>query len=156
MAKPPAPGLSILQPLLGEWGSIPAGEEPASKMPCTRHFTKLWGGAYYRLGVRWAMEGGKVFEEVAMFGTGQDGSIGFWSFTSDGKQSHGWLTDGTDVHPKAIAFVAELPAGTARMVYWPEGDGFDYAVERRTADGWDRFMRHHYTPIVDPRPKLNL
>lgn len=146
--KTPHAGLSILRPLLGNWGSQPAGSEPASKMPCIRRFTRMWSGAYIRLETRWEMGGGKIFEEVTMFGKGRDDSLGFWAFTSDGKQSHGWLTDGSDVHPQAVAFVTELPAGTARMVYWPEGDGFDYAVESRTEDGWNRFLRHHYIPIT--------
>jgi len=145
--RKPRPGLSLLRPLLGHWGSQPAGSEPASQMPCIRHFTRIWQGAYIRLDARWEMGGGKIYEEVAMFGKGRDGNLGFWSFTSDGKQSHGWLTDGSDVHPKAVAFVTEMPAGTARLVYWPQDDGFDYAVESRTQDGWNRFMRHHYIAL---------
>ncbi|MEZ0242955.1 MAG: hypothetical protein ACAH11_06235, partial [Sphingomonas sp.] len=89
----------------------------------------------------------KAYEEVAMFGKARDGTLEFWSFTSDGKQSHGRLTDGVDIHPRAIAFEAEMPAGTARFIYWPaEAEGFYFAVESKTKKGWNRFLRHHYLP----------
>jgi hypothetical protein len=75
-----------------------------------------------------------------------DGTLGFYSFTSDGKRSEGRLSDGSDVYATAIAFRAEMPAGVARMVYWPldNGGGFNFAVESRTAKGWSRFLRQEY------------
>lgn len=70
------------------------------------------------------------------------------SFTSDGKQARGVQADGSDVHPQAIAFEAQMPAGLARFVYWPadDGKGYYFAVENRTKKGWNRFLRHHYLP----------
>lgn len=154
MIAAPEASLTLLRPLLGHWVSQPRGDASASRMPCTRSFARVWGGAYIRMEARWEMGDGKGFEEVAMFGKGRDGTLAFWSFTSDGKQSHGWLTDASDVHPNAVAFLAEMPAGTARMVYWPADDGgFDYAVEARTPNGWNRFLRHHYRPSGEANPR---
>ncbi|HNO99481.1 MAG TPA: hypothetical protein PKM83_07040, partial [Ferruginibacter sp.] len=65
--------------------------------------------------------------------------------TSDGKHSQGTLSDGSDVHPEAICFEALMPAGIARMVYWPnEEGGFNWAVESKNKKGWNRFTQHHY------------
>ena len=73
------------------------------------------------------------------------GKIAFWSFTSDGKRSTGVLVDAADVHPQAIAFEAQVPAGVARMVYWPGDDGgMNWVVESRTKKGWNRFTHHRY------------
>ena len=72
----------------------------------------------------------------------------FWSFTSDGKRSDGVLVEAADVHPQAIAFEAEMPAGRARMVYWPdEKEGMHWAVENLTKKGWNRFVDHHYKAV---------
>ena len=112
---------------------------------CTREFTKVLGGKYIHLVARWHMKQG-VYEEVAIIGV-RDGKLGFWSFTSDGKRSEGTLTNGKDVHPEAIAFEAQMPAGLARMIYWPGGEaGFHWAVEAKNAKGWRRFTEHHYKP----------
>ena len=83
-----------------------------------------------------------------MIGVNPEKEVCFWSFTSDGKQSNGKLVDVTDVHPQAIGFEAQMPAGTARMVYWPdEEQGFYWIVESKTKKGWNRFVEHHYSPI---------
>jgi hypothetical protein len=83
-----------------------------------------------------------------MIGVTPAKEIGFWSFTSDGKQSKGKLADVTDVHPNAIGFEAQMPAGIARMVYWPdEEEGFHWTVESKTKKGWNRFVKHHYLPV---------
>jgi hypothetical protein len=38
-----------------------------------------------------------------------------------------------------------MPAGTARMIYWPdEESGFHWAVESKVKKGWNRFTQHHY------------
>jgi hypothetical protein len=82
---------------------------------------------------------------------GEDGTLAFFSFTSDGKRSVGRLADGSDVHPDAIAFEARMPAGLARMVYWPAEDGdrgFNLAVESRTKAGWNRFLVHRCRPLT--------
>ncbi len=69
-------------------------------------------------------------------------------FTSDGKRSEGTLADVTDVHPEAVGFEAQMPAGLARMVYWPdEAGGFRWAVESKNKRGWKRFTEHHYTAV---------
>jgi hypothetical protein len=114
-------------------------------MTCTRRFEPVLGGAWVRLDARWGAGG---YEEIALFGKGADGALGFASFTSDGKQSRGTLADGSDVHAEAIAFVAEMPAGLARMIYWPaeEEGAFYFAVESKTKKGWNRFFRHLYRP----------
>lgn len=88
-----------------------------------------------------------IYREVAFFGKGDDGPLAFWSFTVDGKRSTGILCDAADVHGDAIAFVAEMPAGTARMVYWPddeESGSFRFAVESKVKKGWKRFLDHRY------------
>ena len=59
------------------------------------------------------------------------------------------LADGSDVHPQAVAFEARMPAGLARMIYWPADDeepGFCFAVESRNRKGWNRFLLHRYQP----------
>ena len=40
-----------------------------------------------------------------------------------------------------------MPAGRARMAYWPDQvEGFRWVVEARTKKGWSRFTEHHYLP----------
>jgi hypothetical protein len=138
--------LGPLQPLMGCWRSEPAADGPASAMPCVRTFS-LFGVSWVHLEAAWGGEDTRQYREIAIFGKGGEG-LEFWSFTSDGKRSQGALCDGTDVHPKATAFQAQMPAGTARMIYWPAdaGEGFYFAVESRTKNGWNRFLRHRYRP----------
>jgi hypothetical protein len=46
---------------------------------------------------------------------------------------------------RAIGFEAEMPAGLARMAYWPgDAEGFHWVVESKTKKGWNRFTEHHY------------
>jgi hypothetical protein len=128
---------------------------------CTRVFEPVLGGAYVRLEARWhfgaaaaesleqcpdpAPKSVRGYEEIALFGAGEGGSVAFWSFTSDGKRSQGTAADATDLHPEAVGFVAQMPAGLARMAYWPDDDGgCFFAVESKTKKGWRRFMLHHY------------
>ena len=138
--------LGLLDPLLGTW--IAESDSPMGRVRCTRTFSRVLGGKYVQLDARWEFAEG-AYEERALYGV-SDGLIGFWSFTSDGKRSHGAITDGSDVHPQALAFEAEVPAGVARMVYWPEEEGFGWAVESKTKKGWSRFTEHHYTISPDP------
>jgi hypothetical protein len=143
--------LGPLKPLLGAWGAEAPG--PHGKiMRCTRRFVSTLGGAFVRLDAFWAMGPGRSYEETALFGKGEDGRLAFWSFTSDGRRSTGARADGSDVHPQAIAFEAKMPAGLARMIYWPNGDepGFHFAVESRTKKGWNRFLEHRYRPATGP------
>jgi hypothetical protein len=77
-----------------------------------------------------------------------EGQIAFWSFTSDNKNSQGTIADVSDIHPEAIGFEARMPAGLARMVYWPdEEDGYYWVVESKTKKGWNRFTEHHYQRV---------
>ena len=123
--------LGIFAPLIGTWNAearLPAGYGSAR---CTRTFTSVLRGTCIQLSARWEFDKG-VYEEIALFGY-HDGRVTFWSFTSDGKRSQGFVADGRDVHPQAIAFEAQMPAGLARQVYWPnEEKGFDWAVEAKS------------------------
>jgi hypothetical protein len=111
---------------------------------CTRTFAPILKDHYVQLSARWQFEKG-AYEEIALLGVNAGGNVGFWSFTSDGKNSTGTIADATDIHPEAIAFEAQMPAGLARMAYWPdEEDGFYWAVESKKKKGWKRFTQHHY------------
>jgi WD40 repeat protein len=124
---------------------------------CHRTFTPVLGGKYLQLDARWEFQahGPGAYEERAIIGVGDDGQVHFWSFTSDGKRSQGWLSDVTDLHPEAVGFEADMPAGRARMAYWPadDGDGFHWAVESRNRSGWRRFVDHHYRAAAGPSPR---
>lgn len=138
--------LGVLKPLIGRWVSEPSGRgDKASAMTCTREFS-AFGDKAVQLDARWDMGGGRVYREVAFYRAGADSKLGFSSFTNDGKSSVGTLCDARDVHPQAIAFEAKMPAGVARMAYWPtdEGEGFHFAVESKTKKGWKRFFLHTY------------
>ena len=44
-----------------------------------------------------------------------------------------------------------MPAGLARMIYWPLETGlpgFHFAVESKTLKGWNRFLIQQYDPKV--------
>lgn len=133
--------LGLLQPLIGTWTAL--SDSPMGNVKCTRQFTSVLNGNYIELNAMWEF-GTKNYTEKALIGI-NEGILTFWSFTSDGKKSVGHLTDGTDVHPQAICFEAQMPAGTARMIYWPdEVSGFHWAVESKVKNGWNRFTQHHY------------
>ncbi|HLW67526.1 MAG TPA: hypothetical protein VKS79_19580 [Gemmataceae bacterium] len=148
--------LGFLQPLLGAW--VAHAESPMGPLRCTRSFDEVLGGAYIRLQARWGFanpESKKLlpesyknrgpYEETALIGVGDKGEVCFWSFTSDGKHSQGKVADVTDLHPEAIGFEAQMPAGLARMAYWPNCEGgFIWVVEAKNAKGWRRFTEHHY------------
>jgi hypothetical protein len=135
--------LGILSPLIGSW--VAEADTPMGKVNCTRVFEPVLGGNYIQLTAKWAF-GKSIYQEHALLGM-LDGKLSFWSFTSDGKNSCGTLSDGSDVHPEAICFEAQMPAGLARMIYWPgEGTGFNWAVESKTKKGWNRFTLHQYRP----------
>jgi hypothetical protein len=137
--------LGFLEPLIGEWSAEAA--TPRGPIRCQRVFTKVLGGTRIRLEARWEFGPGAAYEELAIIGVGDDNTVCFWSFTSDGKRSQGVATDVADVHPEAIGFEAKMPAGIARMIYWPDDDaGFHWAVESKNKKGWHRFTEHHYRP----------
>ena len=137
--------LGALSPLIGNWKA--EADTPMGQVKCKRSFTLILGGKYVQLTATWKLPRG-TYEEVAIFGAGDEGAINFWSFTSDGKRSEGSIADVTDIHPQAIGFEAKMPAGLARMVYWPDdGGGFRWAVEAKSAKGWERFTEHRYTAV---------
>lgn len=137
--------LGIFDPLIGVWRA--EAESEMGPVTCTRTFARVLDKAYLQLVADWRV-GETTYSEIALIGTSPDGVIRFWSFTSDKKQSTGYLTDVSDVHPQAIGFEAEMPAGLARMAYWPsEGEGFHWVVESRTKKGWNRFTEHHYIAV---------
>jgi len=134
--------LGLLTPLIGNWTAN--ADTPMGSVTCSRRFESVLGGNYVRLSVRWEFQKG-AYEEIAMFGVNPDGQVAFWSFTSDGKNSNGNVADVTDIHPEAIGFEAQMPAGLARMAYWPDdSDGFHWSVEAKNKKGWKRFTEHHY------------
>jgi hypothetical protein len=136
--------LGILDPLLGSWRA--QVETPLGPTTCLRTFTRILSGSYVSLEARWEF-GEKAYEEHAIYGAGEAGEVIFWSFTSDGKRSTGAIADVSDIHPQAIGFEAQMPAGLARMAYWPaEEGGMRWAVESKTKKGWNRFTEHHYLP----------
>ncbi len=138
--------LGPMRPMLGAW--IADADMNGVRFTCTRTFEPL-GKGWIRLEAVWNLPQG-AYVETALFGAGDDGTLGFFSFTSDGKRSVGRLADGSDVDPAAVAFEARMPAGLARMIYWPpeDGDGFRFAVESRTRKGWNRFLVHHCRPLA--------
>jgi hypothetical protein len=138
--------LGFLQPLLGAW--VATADTPMGPVRCTRHFEAILSGTRVRLDARWEFAKG-VYQELVIIGPGDDGKVAFWSFTSDGKRSQGTVADVSDLHAEAIGFEAQMPAGIARMAYWPDGDGgFFWVVESKTKKGWKRFVEHHYRPAT--------
>jgi hypothetical protein len=138
--------LGPLTPLHGDW--LAEAKSPMGPVRCHRRLMPVLGGKFLQLDVRWefgATGANRAYEERAVIGVGSDGQVRVWSFTSDGKHSEGALADVTDLHPEAIGFEAEMPAGRARMAYWPAADGrFHWAVESKSKAGWKRFVEHRY------------
>ena len=138
--------LGVFSPLLGAWST--EADSEIGRVTCRREFKKVFDGKYVELKVHWVSDS-YVYDELALLGVNREKVVKFWSFTSDGKQSDGWLADCSDLHPEAIGFEAEMPNGFARQAYWPdeEGIGFYWVVESKTKKGWNRFMEHHYMSI---------
>jgi hypothetical protein len=149
--------LGFLDPLIGRW--VAEAQSPIGPLRCSRVLEPVLGGSFIRLESVWRFGPGGPdpavklpkaaakgpYQEICLIGPGDGGEVTFWSFTSDGKRSQGVVADATDVHPEAVGFEAQMPAGLARQVYWPDGDdGFAWAVESKTAKGWKRFTEHHY------------
>jgi hypothetical protein len=142
--------LGPLAPLHGRW--IAEADSPRGPMRCHREIAPVLGGRYLQLDARWEFgargargSASTAYEERALIGVGTDGEVRFWSFTSDGKRSEGVLADVADLHPEAVGFEAEMPAGRARMAYWRAADGgFHWVVESKTKAGWRRFVEHRY------------
>ena len=139
--------LGIFEPLLGRWQA--QAETPRGPLICTRVFEKVLAGSHVRLDAHWGVAN-KPYIENAMFGLNSEKTLCFWSFTSDGKQSQGRQIAVEDIHPLAIGFEARMPAGLARMVYWPHDEqGFYWIVESKNKTGWKRFVEHHYVAVRD-------
>jgi hypothetical protein len=141
--------LGFLQPLLGRW--VAEADSEMGRVRCTREFKPILGGAFVQLEACWTFESGgakapRAYDEVAIIGPGDDGEVRFWSFTSDGKRSEGRLSNAGDLHSEAVGFEAKMPAGLARMAYWPSEHGFSWVVESKTKKGWNRFVEHLYRP----------
>lgn len=136
--------LGVFSPLMGLWRT--QTESELGHIVCTREFSKILDGKYVKLSCHWDIgTDGKSYDEHALFGVTPDKKLHFWSFTSDGKQSDGWISSATDIHPKALCFEADMPAGRARQIYWPhEEEGIQWAVESRSKKGWNRFVDHQY------------
>lgn len=162
MTNAPAPrrwkkgrgAMGAFAPLLGRW--VAEADSPMGPVACRRDFGPF-GPKQVRLEAEWvfAAPGGdapKTYRETCFFLPDDTDAVQFFSFTSDGKRSQGRLAPADDIHPDALAFEAEMPGGLARQVYWPaeEGEGFHWAVERRTKSGWSRFVDHHYRPLRPP------
>lgn len=147
MWKPGKGKLGGLDPLLGSWVAL--AESPMGPVRCERVFQRVLGNAYVCLEARWEV-GQTRYEERAMYGLDADKALTFWSFTSDGRQSRGVAVAAPDLPARAIAFQAQMPAGLARMAYWPTEDGgVVFVVESKNRKGWKRFVEHLYRP-VDP------
>lgn len=146
--------LGVLQPLIGSWEAN--AESPMGPVHVLRTFVPVLGGKYVQMTVKWDYAQGG-YEELALIGIGDsvDGPpkgasapLSIWSFTSDGKHSTGTLADVTDIHPQAIGFESQMPAGLARQAYWPDDEeGFRWVVEARTKKGWNRFVEHLYKNV---------
>ncbi|MEL7006724.1 MAG: hypothetical protein AAFN93_28960, partial [Bacteroidota bacterium] len=130
----------------GQWITNEGSKE--EKNPeCRRSFEPMLGNKFIKLEVLWKLTT-KDYLDHTLIGLNRKKEICFWSFTSDGKNSQGILTDVSDIHPAAIGFVAEMPAGTARQAYWPdEEDGFFWVVESKTKKGWNRFVKQQFKAI---------
>lgn len=138
--------LGIFKPLLGPF--VCQTQTDLGPLTCTRTFTPVLDNAYIELTALWDFASGKSYKEHCFFGVGKDRQVRFWSFTSDGKQSQGWLSAAPDIAEAAICFEADMDQGRARQVYWSDGgNGFHWAVESQTKKGWNRFVKHHYTPV---------
>jgi hypothetical protein len=141
-------------PLLGRW--VAEADTPMGRVKVFRQLSTILGGHYLELKVTWRFGGSpsdREYQELAVIGVGDDKQVGFWSFTSDGKRSMGTIADVTDLHEEAVGFEARMPAGLARMAYWPEDDGgFRWVVESKNAKGWKRLTHHHYHPDTSSDP----
>lgn len=139
--------LGPMAPLLGKWKA--ETDTPMGPVSCEREYAKF-GDGYVRLDAVWKFRAPKgdaprEYREICLFGPDRDGVLTYWSYTSDGKKSSGRLSEAPDVHPLAVCFEAQMDAGLARQVFWPdEKAGMLWAVESRNKKGWNRFSLHHY------------
>lgn len=138
--------LGMFAPLIGSW-IVREDSKERPNLQCTRTFSHSLQGKYIELKAHWTAAN-LDYEDLTLFGVNGQKEVNFWSFQSDGKQAHGFLATADDIHPEAICFEAQMPAGYARQVYWPdEKEGFHWIVESKTKKGWNRFVHHHYLPV---------
>lgn len=136
--------LKVLKPLIGKWEC--STDSPMGMVHCTRSFQYILNQKYIELTCIWDF-GSKQYEERALYGMKED-TLQFWSFTNDGKSSHGCISQAEDIADNAICFEAEMPAGTARMVYWfDQSNQLNWVVESKTKKGWNRFVKHSYQRV---------
>lgn len=137
--------LGLFDPLIGTWHT--EAESEMGPVKCRREFKKILSGKYIQLIANWEYTNG-TYDDLTLFGVNPAKEVCFWSFTSDGKQAEGKLANVSDIHPDAIGFEAQMPAGLARTAYWPdEEEGFHWVVESKTKKGWNRFVEHHYRAV---------
>ena len=135
--------LGLFAPLIGEWITNPGSKDP-QKPECHRHFQYVLDKKYIQLDAKWLLAK-KDYLDRTLIRLNEKKKICFWSFTSDGKNSTGTLADLSDIHPEAIGFEAQMPAGLARQAFWPaEDEGFYWTVESKSKKGWNRFLLQHY------------
>jgi hypothetical protein len=128
--------------MIGDW--LAKTETPQGPARVTRSLRPALGKGWLEAEVDWSFNDSR-YQERCFYGLTRDGRLAFWSFTSDGKQAHGVQVEAPDLPAGAIAFEAEIPAGTARMSFWPDAEeGFRWAVESKNRKGWHRFSEHHY------------
>ena len=149
-----AGALGPMAPLMGNWRTDPPPPDAneASATPCTRTF-QPFGPDWVRLEAVWG-EGEDAYREIALFGMDGQETLAFHSFTNDGQRSNANLSDGTDIHPEAVAFEAKMPNGAARVIYWPREDGaagFRFGVEIKADGVWKRFITQTFGPAAPGR-----
>jgi hypothetical protein len=139
--------LGPMAPLLGRWKA--KADSAMGPVTCIRDYQKF-GDGYVRLEAEWnvgAKDAPKTYRETCFFGPDKDGVLTFWSYTNDGKKSSGRLADGSDIHPQAVCFEAQMDMGLARQVFWPaDSGGMHWVVEAKLKKGWRRIADHHYRP----------
>ncbi len=98
---------------------------------CTRTIAPAFADKYIQVNALWELDNG-TFEELELIGKDLKGVVNYWTFSSDGKFSNGQLIDANDVIPGAVGFEAPSASGKVRAPYWPEENGFGWAVETQT------------------------
>jgi hypothetical protein len=169
--------LGFLDPLLGVWETETISDNGPVK--CLRRFDPVLHENYVRLTAYWTIgkpprrgakspdkddekdnakdkkKSGYTYKEIALIGAGGEKNVRFWSFTSDGKHTHGVAADVTDLHPEAVGFEATVMGQHARQAYWPKEDGeMVWVVEAKTKKGWNRFVEHWYTRLPPAADKV--
>jgi len=139
--------LELLDPLLGDW--VAEGESPIGPYRCRRRFRRTLGDTHVQLDTHWEYAS-NLFEELTMFATDDVHGLQYWSFTSNGDQSVGYLTAAGGLSEDATVFESLVPTGKMRMSYWPTGLAgiVVFVVEAKTRDGWRRILEHRYRPSL--------